>query len=449
VEAVADVFVKMYVNGSQSGTDKAFSSNFTGNLIYGGASDLWGNDLTPEIVNASNFGVALTLYPFFFGSNQPAADAFVDVVTCTVTYTINVPTVGTLTLSAVSSTRATARGEISSTGGAAPDIRGFVFSTATHALPANVAPAATGYESIVSETGSFPIGTYSLDPTSLLEGTTYYIRAFARNSVGYSYGNEVIFNTLGATISTFSGVDPADLVKQSLDFYNLLGGQVTYSGSSITLTGHLLDFKFNTDKILTVIKTAQRASPNGYYWTVDVGTGVLTFKPTPTTADYTFIKGVHLNKLKIIGSTQGLINKLYFSGGEVTPSVNLYKVYEDTTSINDNGQRIAIRSDNRVTVESTADAMGQSEVDEMKEEQYYTTVTILDTTMDISLLTVGKNVAFRGFGSFVDDLLLQIVRIEYTPDAATLQLGILPRRLSQEVEEIKPGPTGTADNCQP
>ena len=92
-----------------------------------------------------------------------------------------------------------------------------------------------------------------------------------------------------------------------------------------------------------------------------------------------------------------------------------------------------------MTVAATADAIGTSEVAELKDEQYQTVVKVLDNQMDISSLHVGQIVGFRGHGSFVDQLLEQIVRIDYTPDEATLTLGLLPKRTLPEFERITRG----------
>ena len=58
------------------------------------------------------------------------------------------------------------------------------------------------------------------------------------------------------------------------------------------------------------------------------------------------------------------------------------------------------------------------------------------------------SVGFNGFGTFVDNLVLQIVRVDYTPESATLTLGILPKRVHQAVEQVVRGVIGlnTVDN---
>lgn len=433
-----DLSIRMIVSGSASGADKGSFTTWTGLGGYGGAADLWGNTLTPEIINASSFGIGIELVPFSVGGTQQAATASVDVITCIVTYTLTVPNVATSIFTAISSTRATGNGQLVSTGGAPIDVRGFVYSTSSQALPSNVSPASSGYSLESSQSGSFPIGDFTLDLTGLAQGVTIYARAYAHNSVGYSYGNEVSFTTLGATISNFINIDPPVLVKRILDFYKSLGGQVTYTSGSVDLSGQSLNFLFNTETILDGLNRALKASPD-YYMTVDLGSNVLTFKKPSQTADFVFIKGVHIEKLKLVVSTQELVNKVYFSGGEVTAGVNFYKVYEDSSSIKDNGQRISRTSDNRVIVDTTANAMGLRELNNKKSEKHHTAVTILASTMDITLLQCGKTVSFRGFGNFADSLILQIVRVEYTSDEVTLYLGILPRRLSIEMESMRRG----------
>jgi len=105
------------------------------------------------------------------------------------------PTVTTQDATSVEATTATGNGNITATGGRDCDKRGFVYDTSSHGLPGNVAPASSGYASYAEDTGLFGIGDFTKGLTSLSTGTTYYARAYAHNSVGYSYGGEVSFTT--------------------------------------------------------------------------------------------------------------------------------------------------------------------------------------------------------------------------------------------------------------
>jgi hypothetical protein len=115
-------------------------------------------------------------------------------------------TVTTQAASSITATTATGNGTITSIGAANPDDEGFVYDTATHAIPGNVNAASSGYASFASTTGSFSTGAFTKALTGLSPRTTYYIRAFAHNSGGYSYGDEQSFADLSARIIRLFGV---------------------------------------------------------------------------------------------------------------------------------------------------------------------------------------------------------------------------------------------------
>jgi hypothetical protein len=48
-------------------------------------------------------------------------------------------------------------------------------------------------------------GTFVSNLTGLTQGTTYYLRAYATNSVGTAYGNEVVFKTIPTSITDIDG----------------------------------------------------------------------------------------------------------------------------------------------------------------------------------------------------------------------------------------------------
>ena len=113
-----------------------------------------------------------------------------------------------------------AYGNVTSNGGSALTAKGYCWSTLTNPTITNsYATSALG----TTDTGSFQ--TYF---TGLYSNTTYYARAFATNSVGTSYGQQLSFNTgslstdslplvktLSATAPYYSGVNhvyPATLI---------------------------------------------------------------------------------------------------------------------------------------------------------------------------------------------------------------------------------------------
>jgi uncharacterized protein (TIGR02145 family) len=92
--------------------------------------------------------------------------------------------VTTTAISSIASTTAVSGGNITSDGGSAITDRGVCWSTTPGPSIAN---------SITSDgTGT---GIFTSAITGLTAGTTYFVRAYATNSVGTSYGNEISFTT--------------------------------------------------------------------------------------------------------------------------------------------------------------------------------------------------------------------------------------------------------------
>ena len=94
------------------------------------------------------------------------------------------PELSTLTLTGVTSSSAISGGNISFDGGSSVLKRGVCWSTI--------------YDPTISDnvtTDGAGTGSFSSSITGLSGGTDYYIRAFATNSKGTAYGNEIIFKT--------------------------------------------------------------------------------------------------------------------------------------------------------------------------------------------------------------------------------------------------------------
>jgi uncharacterized protein (TIGR02145 family) len=94
------------------------------------------------------------------------------------------PNVSTIPIDSYSYTTATGGGNILSDGGAAITASGVCWSINPNPTLAD------------SKTVDVPnLGQFVSYMTGLTPGTTYYVRAYAKNSVGTSYGNEVVFTT--------------------------------------------------------------------------------------------------------------------------------------------------------------------------------------------------------------------------------------------------------------
>lgn len=241
------------------------------------------------------------------------------------------------------------------------------------------------------------------------------------------------------TNAVFTSADPSDMVTDAIDGYQSQGGDVTYTGSSIELTGYSLDYTFVTATVLEIIEKARELAPANFYWFVDPATNVITFKQTETTAEHTFTLGRHLNSIQIEATIENIKNVVYFIGGP-TAGVNLLALYTDVASLNTNRRGMARLTDNRIPVadEPSAASIADSYMDERNSEDYLADpITILAETYDISTIKLGQTVSVQGFGNFIDTLVMQITSLERTLTYAQLTLGTLPFKSDAYVDKIK------------
>ncbi|MEP5610841.1 MAG: hypothetical protein ABJP45_01265 [Cyclobacteriaceae bacterium] len=98
---------------------------------------------------------------------------------------LTIPTLTTTDVSAIAETTASSGGNITSDGGASVTARGVCWSTTTGPTVALSTKTSDG-----SGDGDFNSAISGLDP-----GTTYFVRAYATNSVGTAYGSETSFMT--------------------------------------------------------------------------------------------------------------------------------------------------------------------------------------------------------------------------------------------------------------
>jgi hypothetical protein len=142
------------------------------------------------------------------------------------TTTATVPIgVTTTALSFTTQTTTIGGGNITNDGGATISSRGVCWSNTT-ASPTITSPKT------IDGTG---IGAFTSSITSLTPGTTYYVRAYATNSAGTSYGNTFSFTTVSATVPTGITTNSVSSITQTTA---IGGGNINADGgATITSRG--------------------------------------------------------------------------------------------------------------------------------------------------------------------------------------------------------------------
>jgi uncharacterized protein (TIGR02145 family) len=133
--------------------------------------------------------------------------------------TIDVPSVTTTTVSYVTTSSATSGGNISSSGGGTVTAKGICWSTTSNPTIAN--------NKTTDGTG---IGLFNSYLTSLTANTTYFVRAYATNSAGTAYGNEISFMT-SANPPTVTTVTVTSILSTSATS----GGTVSSDGGETVI----------------------------------------------------------------------------------------------------------------------------------------------------------------------------------------------------------------------
>jgi hypothetical protein len=143
---------------------------------------------------------------------------------------VTTATVTTSFTTSVTDVTAISGGNITSNGGATVIESGICYATTTNPTITNT--------TIVTVT---PIGSFASNIASLAPNTLYYVRAYAKNSVGIAYGNEVTFTTL-APAATLATIVTNDIIINSNTSATFSGSVTSNGGAPITTTSLVISW---------------------------------------------------------------------------------------------------------------------------------------------------------------------------------------------------------------
>ncbi|MCR4801010.1 MAG: fibronectin type III domain-containing protein, partial [Bacteroidales bacterium] len=187
---------------------------------------------------------------------------------------VSEPTVTTVAATDIQVTEATVGGNVTKENGASVTERGVCWATTNNPTVSNNKKS--------SGTGT---GTFSVTLSSLSDGTTYYVRAYAINSYGIAYGNTVTFTTVKKVAIVNGAIQKAFSVSASKKVY-FSQGNLQYNARSNTwrFAGKQYDMiGANNNKISSTY--------NGWidlfgYGTSAYGVGDHKYLPYNTSTDY-------------------------------------------------------------------------------------------------------------------------------------------------------------------
>jgi len=199
---------------------------------------------------------------------------------------IDLPTVTTAAVTEITKTSAVSGGNVTDDGGDDITARGIVWSTsADPTILNNIIDGGTG------------VGEFVSDLTGLTLNTTYHVRAFATNSAGTAYGEDIQFNTLADitklwVVGAYNGWDNSDnalYIESTATNNGDAEGYVYLTGNEFKLTtdhswsdpATFGDDGTNTGKLTNPGNNIAVAA-DGYYF-IQANIGSMTYSTTLTT----------------------------------------------------------------------------------------------------------------------------------------------------------------------
>jgi hypothetical protein len=237
--------------------------------------------------------------------------------------------------------------------------------------------------------------------------------------------------------ATYNSLDPSEILRLILRTFNYAGGRVTYDDTSIDNTSTVVSYEFHFNTVLEGVQKCLELAPGNWYWYVDPGTNLLHFHRQSQTTQHTIVNGKHVEDLQLKYTLDNMKNIVYFSGGDLGAGENLLVLNSNPASINKYGPWLEKKSDNRVTLTSTANIISRGVLAQSSNPIFETTLNIPAVAYDIETFSLGQMIGFAAFNDFVNSLQLQIVGIDRKPDLISLKLSSILPSMPHRIEDIK------------
>lgn len=286
--------------------------------------------------------------------------------------------------------------------------------------------------------------------------------------------NQIVLEDAGATKVTYTAQDPTDILKDVLDKFTADGGKLDYDTGTTEDTGASITYSFNTGTYQEVLKKIVEVSPFDWYLRIGADDKVY-FQQKNAEADHRLTLGKEIADFVPEKRIETITNTIYFSGGG---EPKLYKKYESAGSVTAYGIHAVKYVDDKVVDTSTSDAIASRIFNNLDSPEVRVTIKVLDNSgenyrmelgYDIESFFVGQtvqilnatskgsnkwDVAIWDESSWDFDitnsagLILQIIRLEYTPDYVVLELSNKQPDIARRIEEVNTAfiASRTADN---
>ena len=228
-------------------------------------------------------------------TNEPVDPAF---------FVIRAPFLTTAAVTNISANSATSGGSISSDGGAAVTDRGIVWGTSPNPTIFN--------SSTFDGTGA---GDFISQMTGLTVNVTYYVRAYATNSIGTSYGNTISFTTFNAPTAPVVVTSPISNIGST----TATGGGAISSDGGSPVTSRGVVYGVTTAPTTSGTKTIDGSGVGNFTSMISALTPVTTY----------YVRAYAVNS---VGTSYGIETSFVTTSTSALPTVNSTLVTTVTTN---------------------------------------------------------------------------------------------------------------------
>ena len=186
----------------------------------------------------------------------------------------------------------------------------------------------------------------------------------------------------GVTSLYYASETPEDILKDIIDKYD---GKITYTASSVGVTGNTTTDLFNFNTIKDSIDQVITRCPIGWYWYVD-GENIINLKSTNREdVDHTLLVGRQINQIKMSHSMENVINDVRLMGGTPDGEEQIYKKYKNSSSITEFGTRTFLKNDGRLYNNTSLDFVGKNLLGTHYSKEFSVQFDIMDDHIDSEL----------------------------------------------------------------
>lgn len=264
-----------------------------------------------------------------------------------------------------------------------------------------------------------------------------------------------------------SSTDPSNMFKNIIDYYRADGGVINYTASSVEDTGNTVTYNFKAYTVKEALDKVIELTPEKWYWLIDSGNTAYLKESNMLEAAHQFIIGEDIIDMETWRRGEDIINTVYFFGADQGDGTNYYWKYTNAGSVSAYGIHAYKYVDGRVSVGETADWMVERLINERKDPEIRTTITIADNngknpergydiesikpgdTMRISNIKMGTKTLtlwdqFEWDVDVWDQTLayaaadvIQILSVEYSPNAVRIEASSRLPEITKRIEDVK------------